>query len=187
MLPPSRHRLLATAASVTLMLAACGDGGGDDSNTPCSSLDIMREAQSLTADEASCILALHNAARASVTPAADPPLEPLQWDGGLAGAASAYAQTCPTVPATDGHGENLWKGTAGHFTIADAVNKWVSQKQWFTYGQPCAAPAGEYCGHYTQIVWAPATKVGCGYAKCDGDIIVACNYDKIQSGSDMPY
>ena len=134
MLPTSRHRLLATAASVTLMLAACGDGGGDDSNTPCSSLDIMREAQSLTADEASCILALHNAARASVTPAADPPLEPLQWDGGLAGAASAYAQTCPTVPATDGHGENLWKGTAGHFTIADAVNKWVSQKQDFEDG-----------------------------------------------------
>ncbi|XP_064611671.1 peptidase inhibitor 15-A-like [Liolophura sinensis] len=53
------------------------------------------------------------------------------------------------------------------------------------------------CGHYTQVVWAKSTKVGCGYAKCPtlkmpsgntvkNAIFVACNYQVAGNYAGLP-
>ncbi len=59
------------------------------------------------------------------------------------------------------------------------VQAWTSEVAWYDYdSNTCSAPAGQSCGHYTQIVWADSLRIGCGRALCDdGWEIVTCNYD----------
>jgi pathogenesis-related protein 1 len=63
-------------------------------------------------------------------------------------------------------------------TAEDVVESWASEKQWYDYeADACRAPEGESCGHYTQIVWADTTGVGCGMSVCeDKGQIWACDY-----------
>jgi len=58
------------------------------------------------------------------------------------------------------------------------VDDWVSEKQWYdANANRCSAPAGESCGHFTQVVWRTTMQVGCGkaIAKDKGQYWV-CNY-----------
>ena len=64
-------------------------------------------------------------------------------------------------------------------TPTHVIDTWGEQKQWYEYrSNRCAAPSGESCGHYTQMVWARSREVGCAMTICDnkGQIWV-CNYD----------
>jgi pathogenesis-related protein 1 len=63
-------------------------------------------------------------------------------------------------------------------TAQDVVESWASEKQWYDYeADECRAPEGESCGHYTQIVWADTTEVGCGMSVCeDKGQIWTCDY-----------
>lgn len=122
------------------------------------------------------ILAHHNKVRADVG------VGPLRWDDGLA----AYAQQWADHLAANGcrmkhrqpnvYGENLYQGTAGHYTAVDAAKGWESEKRLYRGG---AITKGNYgpIGHYTQMVWRGTAKVGCGEAICNGTLLVACNYD----------
>jgi pathogenesis-related protein 1 len=62
------------------------------------------------------------------------------------------------------------------------VEGWASEQQWFDYdGNSCAAPDGQSCGHYTQLVWADTRRVGGGRANVTTDdgwntVIVVANY-----------
>ena len=104
-------------------------------------------------------------------------------------------------PDLQEHGQNLfWGGPAREVTITrsaggevvdrevrisaqeitaeNVVESWASEKQWYDYEtNACHAPEGESCGHYTQIVWAQTTQVGCGMTLCDskGQVWV-CDY-----------
>lgn len=74
------------------------------------------------------------------------------------------------------YGENLFIGTAGYYSVREAVLAWESEKADYRYG----VFTGKYrrpVGHYTQMIWKNSTKVGCGQALCNGNLIVACNYD----------
>lgn len=123
----------------------------------------------------------HNAARASVNPAASPPLQPLVWDTGLAATAQAYADSCPTGHSGNGYGENLyWSYPSGN--AAAAIGSWVAEEANYNYnGNSCSG----VCGHYTQVVWANTQRVGCGVAVgCQSAIFgglphtaIVCNYD----------
>lgn len=127
----------------------------------------------------------HNELRARVArgdtpgqpPAAD--MKRLEWDDDLAAVAQQWADQCryehnerrseqleariqteePDV------GENLFAfvGTMQGPSVDDAIQQWFDEHELYTF--PNAATAAT--GHYTQLVWADTTRVGCGYARCD--------------------
>ena len=63
-------------------------------------------------------------------------------------------------------------------TPEQVVDYWGGEVQWYDYTtNSCNAPTGKYCGHYTQVVWASTTEVGCAMAVCpDSAQIWTCQY-----------
>jgi pathogenesis-related protein 1 len=122
------------------------------------------------------ILAHHNSVRADVG------VGPLRWDDGLASYAQQWADQLAASGCrlrhrrADAYGENLYQGTAGHYTAVDAARAWASEQTLYGGG---AITETNYrgIGHYTQMVWRDTAKVGCGEALCRGTLLVACNYD----------
>lgn len=88
------------------------------------------------ADLAGRVLAVHNAERAAL----DLPL--LVWNDALATQAAAWADQLAELgrlehsPKTEreGEGENLWMGTARHYSPEEMVDGWVQEKRFFRYG-----------------------------------------------------
>lgn len=80
-------------------------------------------------------------------------------------------------------GENiygLWRGGAyeGYRrNIRDVTDSWAQEREWYhPQNHQCSAPEGETCGHYTQVVSALSTHVGCGRARCERAEVWVCNY-----------
>lgn len=80
-------------------------------------------------------------------------------------------------------GENVysyWRGGAyeGWRKAPDfVVDRWAGESQWYDPAtHTCNAPRGSVCGHYTQIVSAYTTHVGCGRARCNSAEVWVCNY-----------
>ncbi|XP_015647983.1 pathogenesis-related protein PRMS [Oryza sativa Japonica Group] len=126
----------------------------------------------------------HNVARGNVEVPA------VVWNDTVAAfaeeyAADLYAGGCHLQPSsTEDYGENLYFNSDQSSTAADAVASWVSPTldgDWYHHDtNTCTAPAGESCGHYTQVVWYNSTDIGCATVVCEtGDntgVVVACNY-----------
>jgi pathogenesis-related protein 1 len=117
----------------------------------------------------------HNKARSAVG------LKPLKWSGAVATHAQKWADTlaatsCRMEHSSDGdYGENLYRGTAGHFTAVDAAKAWEAEKK--DLDGPLTRANLKAVGHYTQMVWRETARIGCGEATCSGNLIVVCNYD----------
>jgi Cysteine-rich secretory protein family len=74
--------------------------------------------------------------------------------------------------------ENLAWG-APSMSAVIAVNGWADEVSQYSYnGNSCSG----VCGHYTQMIWADTTKVGCGTAKC-GNLSILGN----EAGQVSPY
>jgi pathogenesis-related protein 1 len=166
-----------------LLAVGCAPELGD--GPPGSELPFDAGDLSVEPDDLVGITDAHNQARASVSVA------PLEWDADLAAIALSWAAACVdlTAPAglidhNDGRsdnypgyvGENIY-GAGGAATAADAVAAWMSeQADYDIASNSCSGPA---CGHYTQVVWADSTRLGCGHYVCEdlsfGHTIV-CNY-----------
>ena len=61
-------------------------------------------------------------------------------------------------------------------TGPDAVSSWASEAADYDYASNTCAGV---CGHYTQVVWATSTKLGCGVSTCPGLIYghtIVCDY-----------
>lgn len=145
------------------------------SGDPCANVGApgkMNSTQPVTQVEKCAILKAHNDAR----DAEKAGLPHLKWNDKLAEIAFAYSKQCKWQHSQNGYGENLMMGTAGGFTVADAVNAWVGEKKNYN-GQPIGQGNFGSYGHYTQVVWKATTEVGCGYAKCGGNVIMTCNYN----------
>jgi pathogenesis-related protein 1 len=139
-------------------------------------------------------LAAHNTIRAigpygPGNPVPSPPLSPVTWSTSLATTAANWAAGCVWGhnPGRGFVGENLYAQTGTSGTATTAVNFWGAEAQnynWYT--NTCAA--GQDCSHYTQIVWASTTQVGCAVQICPAGVgtpppgftgdwtYIVCNY-----------
>jgi len=126
--------------------------------------------QSSVASEA---LAAHNAVRARTQ------VPPLAWSAHLAARAQDWANTLlarrqfshrPNAP----YGENLFSISGGLASPAEVVRAWADEARNYDYADNSCRGV---CGHYTQIVWADTTEVGCAVARGGGREVWVCNYN----------
>lgn len=104
---------------------------------------------------------------------------PVTWSNDLSEAAGAWGlelieSGCALKhdPKTR-HGENLAKG---YRTPEAAVAAWAGEEKYYNYSSNTCAD-GKVCGHYTQIVWADTTEVGCQQYDChDGHPVLVCRF-----------
>jgi len=137
------------------------------------------------------IIRVHNEKRAKVNPRASKCIPGLKWDDGLARLAQAWSDRCnfahgsppekATTTAPDGKpfgdrytGQNLAMGT-GSLSIEQAIKMWDEEKSDYNFCANKGTP-GKMIGHYTQVVWAETTHVGCGKTKCPNMELITCDY-----------
>jgi pathogenesis-related protein 1 len=122
---------------------------------------------------------LHNAARTAVG------VGPVSWDNTVAAYARRYAEKrrgdCALVHSRNSpYGENIFWGSSGKaWSAADAVALWVGEKKYYHHDtNSCSAPAGQSCGHYTQVVWRNSKAIGCARVGCNnGGTFIICSYN----------
>lgn len=124
----------------------------------------------LSASDISAIVERHNYYRRQVSPTAAN-MQKMVWDKNLAKTAAKWARQC--VVAHEDPEERRWEPAlpgvqigqnvaAGPSSVAAAVDNWATEIKAFYYGRQ---PTGEV-GHYTQIIYAETSRVGCGMADC---------------------
>jgi virginiamycin B lyase len=161
----------------------------------------------LTDDERQQILDAHNTERQKY-----PGVGALQWSRELEGYAQEWAQAVasgeksghrpdrqnnPFKPG-EGLGENMYF-SGGSVTGVNAVEWFISEKQWYHYdqdngrgsfGEPpgCTAPQGQACGHFTQVIWNNTKYVCCGTAISPSNSKwYVCDYYAVGNNGQKPY
>uniref|UniRef100_A0A0E0KNP7 SCP domain-containing protein n=1 Tax=Oryza punctata TaxID=4537 RepID=A0A0E0KNP7_ORYPU len=126
-------------------------------------------------------LRVHNEARAAVG------VPPLSWNGTLQLDAMRYVgelrRDCNLRPLTAWgtaavYGRNLFKAYGRH-TGAEAAAFWADGRRWYDRDAGrCAAPPGQTCDAYTQVVWRATTQLGCSRRTCRNgvDTVAVCEY-----------
>ncbi|VDL17576.1 unnamed protein product [Hymenolepis diminuta] len=120
------------------------------------------------------VLDMHNELRRKVARGqlpGQPPsnkLKDLKWNPELARMAQAFTDTCRI-----GHNsyeerktktfQMVGQNYATYSTIDKCVNSWIDEYKDYNYNfNNCSS----VCGHYTQMVWASTTDLGCGLSQC---------------------
>jgi len=155
-------RTAAISVSVLVLIVATGTVGADE------------------ASPANTLLDAHNRYRDAVD------VPPLAWSSELAESAQAWANHLARTDTfahseTNGdYGENLWKGTAGAYSLTNMVDAWGDEQQYFIPNAafPDVSTTGNWAdvGHYTQIIWHDTEAVGCGLATGSGWDVLVCHY-----------
>lgn len=116
---------------------------------------------------------------------------PLTWTTYLAESAQGWANDLATRGCVLEHsggpyGETIFYGrkygdkakqTAR--TPQEVINAFMDEEVFYNYTTN-TCKSGKICGHYTQIVWAGSTKVGCAKSLCVADDrkeVWVCHYD----------
>ncbi|XP_052061749.1 GLIPR1-like protein 1 [Mytilus californianus] len=102
------------------------------------------------------------------------------WSNELASVAQTYANKCVwshnsarSSQASSFYyvGENIYVTTSSYGYLDSGVASWVNEKKDYDYASNSCSGV---CGHYTQVVWADSTKLGCAVGSCATMNI--CNY-----------
>lgn len=142
-----------------------------------------------TFDFESLYLDKHNQYRAEMIDT-----NPLEWNDDIQKIAQSYADdfVCGSdlvhsSNSYDGHslGENLAIGY--DFFAAGGVTAWFNENTLYDWNNPGFSEA---TGHFTQLVWAATTQLGCGFKDCGNGYYLVCNYyptgNVIMGASDTP-
>ncbi|KAJ8042536.1 Peptidase inhibitor 16 [Holothuria leucospilota] len=154
---------------------------------------------SYTREEERKLLSSHNEYRKSVNPSASN-MDEMKWSVELAKLAQQWSEACVyehpsriSNPEYNGLGQNLYikyfdrGGDNPPNPVTQPVTLWYNEDKDYHY-ELGSCSAGRVCGHYTQVVWASTTEVGCGIAFCPEAIthsgqtfedawLVTCNYN----------
>lgn len=99
------------------------------------------------------------------------------WDNELARRAQQWANQCIYAHGLITSCDGKFIGQSGHISgpypkrygtpnFESKVRAWAAERQNWDFEKNDCKP-GTVCGHWTQLVWARTTKVGCGYANCE--------------------
>jgi uncharacterized protein YkwD len=109
----------------------------------------------------------------------------LAWSARLAGDAQEWADTLARSgrfehsPNLAEEGENLWMGSAEHYTAEQMVGGFIEEVRHFEPGPfPNVSRTGRWSdvGHYTQLIWRDTREVGCAVARGQRDDVLVCRY-----------
>jgi hypothetical protein len=92
----------------------------------------------------------------------------VSWDTTIAAGAQTWADGCShTHSGAPGLGENLYYSAGSVPTPTTAVASWESESTAYTYAA-IGDPVNNFAaiGHYTQLVWANTSLIGCGVTHC---------------------
>ncbi|XP_025948803.2 peptidase inhibitor R3HDML [Dromaius novaehollandiae] len=155
-----------------------------------------RRRRHISPRDMSAILDYHNRVRAQVSPPAAN-MEYMVWDERLARAAEAWAARClwdHGPPQLMKHvGQNLSIHSGRYRSAVDLVKSWHHEKQHYSFPHPgecnprCPAKCStSVCSHYTQMVWASSSRLGCAVNTCANvrvwgstwrrAVLLVCNY-----------
>ncbi|KAL4635167.1 cysteine-rich secretory protein LCCL domain-containing 1-like [Arapaima gigas] len=155
-----------------------------------------RGKRAITESDMQLILDLHNKLRGQVYPQASN-MEYMVWDTELERSAEAWAETClwEHGPASllPHIGQNLGAHWGRYRPPTFHVQAWYDEVRDYSYPYPqecnpycpfrCSGPV---CTHYTQLVWATSSRIGCAINLCHNmnvwgqiwpkAIYLVCNY-----------
>ncbi|SHO80804.1 SCP-like family protein [hydrothermal vent metagenome] len=106
----------------------------------------------------------------------------IKWSDDLANSAKDYANYLASIGEfkhdNSDYGENLFLSSYNS-TYVDAINSWYEEK--FDYNYQNNSCNG-VCGHYTQMIWANSTELGCAKAiystgNYKGYTLIICRYN----------
>lgn len=113
-------------------------------------------------------------------------LSPVTWDPELARHAQTYADQLISGPglrhspheSRPGEGENLARVDGGRMGATALFTLWADEgAQYSPAPLDCGDHAGlSRTGHYTQIVWKGAPRIGCAIADAADSEVLACRY-----------
>ncbi|XP_061599355.1 cysteine-rich secretory protein LCCL domain-containing 2 [Cololabis saira] len=142
------------------------------------------------------ILELHNKLRGSVYPSASN-MQYMVWDDELERSATHWSQVCEwdhgPKDLLRSIGQNLGVHWGRYRSPAFHIQAWYDEVKDYTFPYPhecnpwcperCSGPM---CTHYTQLVWATTTRVGCAVHVCpkmnvwgeiwENAVYLVCNY-----------
>nr|Q7TSQ1.1 RecName: Full=C-type lectin domain family 18 member A; AltName: Full=Mannose receptor-like protein [Mus musculus]AAP22983.1 mannose receptor precursor-like isoform 2 [Mus musculus] len=149
--------------------AGYGDVPGASGHRP----NLLSWPPALSRKESFLILTAHNRLRSRVHPPAAN-MQRMDWSESLAQLAEARAALCvtsvtPNLASTPGHnshvGWNVQLMPMGSASFVEVVNLWFAEGLQYRHGDAeCAHNAT--CAHYTQLVWATSSQLGCGRQPC---------------------
>ncbi|NXM38498.1 PI16 inhibitor, partial [Gymnorhina tibicen] len=127
-------------------------------------LSVLELSWSLNDEEKKIILDEHNKYRSQVVPPAMAMMK-MTWDLDLEVSAQAFAKQCILPKNGKGKGKNFF-ATASNLDVKLAIEQWNEERKFYNLTtDECAK--GQMCGHYTQMVWAETTRIGCGKSFCE--------------------
>lgn len=143
----------------------------------CTSAGDPADLADLVEFDSDDMVAAHNDVRAEYG------VGPLEWDEALRTVAAGWSRNlaaggCELVHSGGDYGENLY-WTSATATPAEVVGAWAAEVADYDLDTFECAPEPAVCGHFTQVVWADTTSVGCAAVSCgeEGGEVWTCEYD----------